>query len=81
MLKVNTQGRGTHFFAYSFLMSDSGAKPERCWQEITADAAQEPTPEKLVELSDELALALEQRKKILNSKVKSDKSNPIQKTG
>jgi hypothetical protein len=62
-------------------MSDSNAKPERCWQEITADAAQEPTPEKLIELSNELAVALDQRKKILNSKIKSDESNPTQKTG
>jgi hypothetical protein len=62
-------------------MSDTNAKPERCWQEITADAAQEPTPEKLIELSNELAVALDQRKKILNSKVKSDESNPTQKTG
>jgi hypothetical protein len=62
-------------------MSDSNAKPERCWQEITADAAQEHTPEKLIELSNELAVALDQRKKILNSKVKSAESNPTQKTG
>jgi hypothetical protein len=62
-------------------MSDSNAKPERSWQEITADAAQEHTSEKLIELSNELAVALDQRKKILNSKVKSDESNPTQKTG
>jgi hypothetical protein len=48
-------------------MSNKNAKPERPWQEIAAEAAREHNPEKLLELSNELALALSQRRKILNS--------------
>jgi hypothetical protein len=61
-------------------MSDSNAKPERCWQEITAEAAQEPTPEKLIELSDELAVALDQRKRVLRPTYKSAKRDTKKKS-
>jgi hypothetical protein len=62
-------------------MSDSGAKPERCWQEITADAAQEPTPEKLVELSQELEDALVRRRKTLRASAKPEKQKSDKKVG
>lgn len=48
-------------------MSNNNAKPERSWQEIAADAAHESNPEKLLELSTELALALDLRKKALRA--------------
>jgi hypothetical protein len=48
-------------------MSDTNSKPERCWEEIAADAAQELSPERLLELSQELEHALDQRKKILRA--------------
>jgi hypothetical protein len=60
-------------------MSNKNAKPERSWQEIAAEAAHEPNPDKLLELSTELALALSQRRKILNSEVKPDGSNSKKK--
>jgi len=60
-------------------MSNKNAKPERSWQEIAAEAAHEPNPDKLLELSTELALALSERRKILNSKVKPDGSDSKKK--
>ena len=67
MLKLTNPDRGALLQMFPFAMSDSNAKPERCWQEITADAAQEPDPEKLLELSKELESALVRRKKTLHS--------------
>jgi hypothetical protein len=62
-------------------MSNSNAKPERCWQEITGDAAQEPTPEKLLELSEELENALVRRRKTLRAPAKPDKQESNKKVG
>jgi hypothetical protein len=47
-------------------MLDSDPKPQRSWQEIVADSAQEHSPEKLTELSKELEQVLDQRKKLLH---------------
>jgi hypothetical protein len=46
-------------------MLDSEPKPQRSWQDIVADSAQEHSPEKLTELSKELEQVLDQRKKLL----------------
>jgi hypothetical protein len=43
--------------------SNDGARPERCWQEIVADAGKETNLEKLAELSEELDRALDERRK------------------
>jgi hypothetical protein len=61
-------------------MSDNNAKPERCWQEIAADAAHEPNPEKLLELSKELEDALVRRRKVLRATAELDKRDS-EKTG
>jgi hypothetical protein len=61
-------------------MSDSDAKPERCWQEIAAAAAKESNPEKLLELSKELEDALDHRKKVLRPTDKSAKPDPKKKS-
>jgi hypothetical protein len=58
-------------------MLDDDPKPERSWQDIVADAATEHSPEKLTELSKELELALDQRRKRLHVTVQPDE--PAQK--
>lgn len=63
MLKVDTQGRGTFLFSSPLAMSNKNAKPDRSWQEIAAEAAHEANPDKRLELSNELAVALDQRKR------------------
>jgi hypothetical protein len=62
-------------------MLNKNAKPERCWQEIAADAAHEANPEKLLELSTELANALDRRKKALRAICKPIKSDLKKKLG
>src|SRR5579859_2206882 len=57
-------------------MLDNNAKPERSWQEIAADAAQEPNPEKLLELSKELEQALDRRRKALHATDEPDEPVP-----
>jgi hypothetical protein len=68
MLKGNIHDRGTFLRDY-LAMADDEAKRERSWQEITSEAARESDPKKLLELSNELAFVLDQRKKFLNSEV------------
>jgi hypothetical protein len=46
-------------------------KPVRSWQEIAAEAARETDPNRIVELSEELARALEERDRQLKSNVQS----------
>jgi hypothetical protein len=81
VLKVNTKDRGTLLQIFPQVMSDRRAKPERSWQEIAADAAREPNPEKLLELSKELEDALDQRKKALFATNKPVKPDCEKKTG
>ena len=53
-------------------MSSNDAKPDRSWQKIAADAAHEPNPEKLLELSKELEDALVRRRTTLRAVLKPD---------
>jgi hypothetical protein len=53
-------------------MSSNEAKPDRSWQEITADAAHEPDSKKLLELSKELEDALVRRRTTLRAVLKPD---------
>jgi hypothetical protein len=53
-------------------MSSNDAKPDRSWQKIAADAAHEPNPEKLLELSKELEDALVRRRTTLRAIEKPD---------
>ena len=62
-------------------MSNKDAKPERSWQEIAAEAAHEANPDKLLELSTELALALDQRRKALRATDKPIKADLKKKLG
>jgi hypothetical protein len=60
--------RAVYFFsniAYEGTMPNDGARPDRSWQEIASDAAKEKNPERLIELTNELERALDERKKSL----------------
>ena len=62
-------------------MPNNDSKPERSWQEIAAEAAHEANPDKLLELSNELAVALDQRKKGLRATDKPIKADLKKKLG
>jgi hypothetical protein len=44
-------------------MSQDGAKPKRNWREIAAEASKEHDLQKLLELSEELRQALDERER------------------
>jgi hypothetical protein len=62
-------------------MSDADAKPQRSWQEIAYDAAHESNPQRLLELSRELAQALDERRNALKLTNKPFKPDIKRKTG
>jgi hypothetical protein len=56
-------------------MCNSNAKPQRSWQEIASDAADESDPQRLLELSQELAQALDHQRNTLKVTNKPFKPN------
>lgn len=60
-------------------MLDQSGKPARAWQEITDEAAQETSREKLEQLSDELTRALEERREYLQ-KLERERSSKGEKS-